>query len=463
MKPVVKFLAASLIAGLSFGAIAADAPAAAAPAVDKSAIINKLLQQVQRAEGEEARLNAERLAKFRAERAQQAALLAEAKTSMAREEARSNELKLTFDANEKVLAELTDQLDAKKGEFGELFGIVRQVSGDLKARFDNSQVSAQFPGREAFLQDLASRTALPSMKELEALWGAMLQEMRESGRVVSFDGTVVKPDGTRSQEKITRIGQFNLLSDNGYAFYNSQTKEVQELTVQPESASLAKAFREQSEGVAGLVVDPSRGAIMSLQTQAVGLGARILPWSPNHQGGEVGWVIFFVLAVCSLLVLWRFFDLFAVGSKVSAQMKNPSKPGNNPLGRVLKTYFDNTSVDQETMELKLDEAILKEIPKIERGIPFVKVGAAVAPLLGLLGTVQGMIQTFQQITLFGAGDPKLMANGISTALVTTIQGLICAIPLVFLHSIVQGKAKGLIHILEEQSAGLIAEHAEKHK
>lgn len=462
MKPVVKFLAASLMAGLSFAAVAADAPAA--PAVDKSQIINKLLQQVQRAESEEAKQNAERLAKFKADRAQQAALLAEAKSALAREEARSNELKASFDANEKTLAELTDELDAKKGEFGELFGVVRQVAGDLKARVDNSQVSAQFPGREAFLQDLATRTALPSLKELEALWGAMLQEMRESGKVVSFDGTVVSPDGTRSQDKITRVGQFNLVTSQGYATYNANTKEIQLLTVQPDYAGIAQSFRNAGDGaMAPLVVDPSRGAIMSLQTQAVSLMSRMLPWSPNHQGGAVGVVIFAVLAVCALLVLWRLFDLFGVSAKVASQMKNPSKPGNNPLGRVLKVYFDNTNVDQETMELKLDEAILKEIPKIERGIAFVKVGAAVGPLLGLLGTVQGMIQTFQQITLFGAGDPKLMANGISTALVTTIQGLCCAIPLVFLHSIVQGKAKGLIHILEEQSAGLIAEHAEKHK
>lgn len=461
MKAVVKFLAASLMAGASFGSFAADAPAA--PAVDKAAVMQNLLQQVRRAETEEARLNAERIAKFKADRAQQAALLAEAKAAWNREEARSNELKATFDANETELAKLSDSLDQKKGEFGELFGVVRQVAGDLKARVDNSQVSAQFPGREAFLGDLATRTALPSLQELEALWGAMLQEMRESGKVVSFDATVVHPDGTRSSQKVTRIGQFNLVTPEGYAFYNAPTKEIQLLTKQPEHATAAIAFQGVTDGVAPVVVDPSRGAIMSLQTQAVGLAARMIPWSPNHQGGEVGWVIFFVLAVCALLVLWRFFDLFTVGGKVSAQMKNPSKPGNNPLGRVLKTYFDNTSVDQETMELKLDEAILKEIPKIERGIAFVKVGAAVGPLLGLLGTVQGMIQTFQQITLFGAGDPKLMANGISTALVTTIQGLVCAIPLVFLHSIVQGKAKGLIHVLEEQSAGLIAEHAEKHK
>lgn len=119
--------------------------------------------------------------------------------------------------------------------------------------------------------------------------------------------------------------------------------------------------------------------------------------------------------------------------------------------------------DVETLELKLDEAILRELPSVDRGINLIKIFAAIAPLLGLLGTVLGMIETFQQITLFGTGDPRIMAGSISMALVTTAQGIIAALPLILVHSIVAAKAKSIVHILDEQTAGFIATSAESEK
>lgn len=109
----------------------------------------------------------------------------------------------------------------------------------------------------------------------------------------------------------------------------------------------------------------------------------------------------------------------------------------------------------------MDEAILRETPTIDRGINLIKMFAAIAPLMGLLGTVIGMILTFQTIMLFGTGDPKIMAGNISLALVTTALGLIAALPLILVHSIVAGKSKAVLHKLDEQSAGLIAAIAEK--
>ena len=128
---------------------------------------------------------------------------------------------------------------------------------------------------------------------------------------------------------------------------------------------------------------------------------------------------------------------------------------------MLAVYHENRDIDEETLQLKLDEAILKEQPALQARIAFIKIISMVAPLLGLLGTVIGMIVTFQAITLFGTGDPKTMAGGISQAFITTVLGLVVAIPTVLLHSIVQSRSTGVMHILTEQSAGLIAEHAEK--
>jgi biopolymer transport protein ExbB len=135
----------------------------------------------------------------------------------------------------------------------------------------------------------------------------------------------------------------------------------------------------------------------------------------------------------------------------------------NPLGRVLAVYHQNRGIDTETLELKLDEAILKDTPALQRGLVTIRVLAVIAPMLGLLGTVTGLIETFQSITLFGTGDPRLMAGGISQALVTTVLGLGAAIPLILMHSALNTRSKRLLAVLEEQSAGLIARHAERER
>jgi biopolymer transport protein ExbB len=179
------------------------------------------------------------------------------------------------------------------------------------------------------------------------------------------------------------------------------------------------------------------------------------------QGGEVGYVIVAVGFIGVFLGLWRMLVLFAMTSKVKAQLKSDKPNSNNPLGRVLKVAEENKNVDTETLELKLEEAVLKERPSIESGLAVLKIIAAVAPLLGLLGTVTGMIETFQAITIFGAGDPKNMAGGISAALVTTVQGLVVAIPVVLMHTLVNGRAKAVIQVLDEQTTGIIAENSER--
>jgi len=117
--------------------------------------------------------------------------------------------------------------------------------------------------------------------------------------------------------------------------------------------------------------------------------------------------------------------------------------------------------NDELLQLKLDEAVLAEIPALERGNSLIKLLAAIAPLLGLLGTVTGMILTFQAISLFGSGDPKLMAGGISQALVTTVLGLVVAIPLLFSHSVIAYLSRSMIQRLDEQCAGVLARSAEE--
>ncbi len=425
-------------------------------AAEKATSLDDLLRMVKKARTDESKVNKQRLAKFRSARNHQKQLLLDAKAQLRNEEARSKRLIKTFDENEKKLAALAEDLRIKSGNLGEMFGVVRQVAGDASARFKNSVISAQIPDRTPFLDDLAQRKELPEIKELQQLWVALLTEMTESGKVSRFTTKVTSAEGVRGEREIIRVGSFNLIDADGFLYFDTDTGEVRDLQRQPESkfTKLVPSFFEATSGVRPLAMDPSRGSLLSLLI----LKKTLMQY--YHEGGIVGYVVTGVFAFGVLLVIIRFFGLLSVGGKIKRQLKS-STPGDNPLGHIMKVYLDNKDDDIENLELRMDEAILKETPKLEWGITIVKVLAALSPLLGLLGTVTGMIATFQSITLFGTGDPKVMAGGISTALVTTVLGLVSAIPLIFLHSIVAGQSRGLIHILEEQSAGLIAEHAEK--
>jgi biopolymer transport protein ExbB len=343
-----------------------------------------------------------------------------------------------------------------------MFGVVRRVAGNTIGSITASNISAQYLGRSELLAELAEAKELPTTKELEELWIALQTEMTESGKVVKFDTEVALLAGGQTVETITRIGSFNLVQGDGnYVIYNSETGKVQPLGKAAEGHFMASA-KELANASAGTVVpfylDPSRGGILRLNTQKATLEDRY------QQGGTPGYVITAVLALGFLIAIVSLFTTLTEGSKIKKQLKDTSNPSEgNALGRILKIYQENRDSDVENLELKLDEAILRETPRIERGINTIKILAAVAPLLGLLGTVIGMIETFQQITLFGTGDPKLMAGSISMALVTTAMGIIAALPLIFVHSVVAGKAKSIVHILDEQSAGIIAAHAEKEK
>ena len=395
--------------------------------------------------------------RFISERNKQKKLLAKEVKTLKELENISAKLQRDFEKHEKELAILEEKLNIAIGTLGEMFGVVKQTAGDFKGQFLNSIISAQYAGRDEFMGNIAERKKLPSLENLNKLWFEIQREMTESGKVVRFQAPVVSADGKKTSKDIVRIGAFNLVADSKYLIYQADTNQIIELPRQPQGKflRLVEDIEELKEGYTAFGLDPSRGAILGMLVQAPSIGERL------QQGGLVGYVIICLLILGLILTGERIKTLRTEKSKIQMQLKSSKINLDNPIGQLISIFDQYQNSDIETLEMKLDETILKATPKLERGISTIKILSAVAPLLGLLGTVTGMIATFQSITLFGTGDPKLMAGGISTALITTVLGLICAIPLLLLHNFVSSYSKSLIHILEEQAAGLLAQKAEK--
>ena len=434
-------------------------------AQDKEAMsLDELLSFVKKGQVTESKENAAREQRFARDKANQAAELKKAEAERARQEEISTQLEDTFEENELLVAAKQKQLKEKLGTLAELFGHLTSTAGDLASNMEVSLISAQYPNREEFLEQLIAKMSgsdkLPSIEEIERVWYELNREMVESGKIASFTAEVAKPDGDKVEQKVVRVGAFNVVSEDGmYLQYVPSKDSLEELARQPSGPYIgwAKELAAATEGMHHFGVDPtgpSGGSFLAALINSPNLEER---W---HQGGYIGYAITAVGVFGLLLALYRLVVLSAVSAKVSSQLKSEKAKDNNPLGRVLKIHEENPSMDTETLELKLSEGILKETPKLESGLNLLKIIAAIAPLMGLLGTVTGMIVTFQAITIFGAGEPKAMAGGISGALVTTVLGLLVAIPMVLLHTIVNGRAQRIIHVLNEQTTGIIAEHTE---
>lgn len=420
--------------------------------------IDALLAKVKRETAQrQTQLSARETAFLDAKKTQQKALRA-ARAELAALKGETTALQGRFDANEAKLAEQEGKLKNRMGDLGEIIGIVNQNASDLEGVLRTSPVSAHMTGRDALIHALAGSRKLPVPDDLEKLWLTMLEEMVESGKVTTFKAAVVQPDGSQSDTQVTRIGPFSLIAQGKYLRFDSDKQQLIELPRQPQSRyrQLAEEV-EAGSGIVTAAIDPTRGTIFELMMEQPTLQERIA------QGGFIGYVILGIAALGLLIALVRLVLLSLERFRISRQLAAPEQPSDgNALGRILKIYDAGRREPIPVLESKLDEAILKELPRVTSGEALIKMLAAVAPLLGLLGTVVGMIETFQAITLFGSGDPKLMAGGISQALVTTMLGLTAAVPLLFAHALLRSRSRVIIEILSQQSAGLIARQMEAH-
>ncbi|MBT5979509.1 MAG: MotA/TolQ/ExbB proton channel family protein [Gammaproteobacteria bacterium] len=401
-----------------------------------------------RAKEDKARLN-----KFLSDKNKQQSLLDNMKYRLTLEERRSERLTKQYEDNDAELSDLEEQLTLKLGSFGELFGIVRQTAGESKGQFALSLTNIEFPERIAFLGDLAERKSLdlPTTEELERLWYEILNELNQSGKVKSYNTDILTKSGELVNQDVLRIGVFNSVSNGDYLNLVAEQNLLEYLPKQPERSIRRSAKKLQnSDDYREVFIDPTRGSLLTKLIDRDTWLERI------NAGGFVGYVIIIILTLGLVMGAMRFKFLNEESKSINKELETNNFSDDSILGKLNSIYSKYSGNNPEDLESQLEDILAKATPPLEKNLSVIKLLAAVAPLLGLLGTVIGMIETFQAITLFGTGDPKLMAGGISQALVTTMLGLIAAVPLLFVHNILDSRSRAISQIYEEQAIGLLA-------
>ncbi|HEX6999024.1 MAG TPA: MotA/TolQ/ExbB proton channel family protein [Gammaproteobacteria bacterium] len=463
----------TLLAGFATLGLLALPAAAQSPANDpappRAATAEALLEQIQNTRQDEMRKFQEAVDAFNATpEAERAAKLQGAEAARNSLAAASEALSAQYQENETRILDLNRQLNEKAASLGlsEVFGLSRQVAGDVATILQQSLITAQLkdsngPPRDEVLRQFASSRRMPVISDLERLWLEIQREMTASGQVARFRTQVVQPTGEAVEADVVRIGPFTALSDGRFLQYLPSLRSLSVLPRQlpGEFMGITEDFLRNTDGYSEAVVDPFRGVTLGLYVQRPTFIERI------ELGEAVGYVIIAVGLAGAAAFLFQLFYLIAVRIAVSRQLKNLEQPRrDNPLGRVLLAFRGDPNrieEDADIAELRIAEAVLREVPKLERFQAFLRLAVAAGPLLGLIGTVVGMIITFQSITESGSSDPRLMATGIGQAMIATVLGLGVAIPLLFANALLNSLSRNVVQILDEQSAGMLAESLEK--
>lgn len=384
------------------------------------------------------------------------AIKAQLATKRASIQAATDALTRTFSENENKLARLEEKLRLETGSLGELFGVVRQNAKELGAELNSTINSVDRGVHTETVNQIIDAKSLPSMPQLSGLWASMNEQIQASSELSKSQIAFINGEGNTQTVDAYRLGSIGLVTEQGYVSWNSQREDAIAYLKQPSNGPTLASLSSLANGeVSNVVVDPSRGFMLEQLALTPSLTDRL------QAGGVVGKVILGLLAIGLIIALVRGVSLMIARQKIRSQLKNSEQAGDNPLGRILAVYDKEQNQTVEALELRLLEAVVDEQTHLEKGLSMLKLLAALAPMLGLLGTVTGMIETFQVITQFGNGDPKVMAGGISMALVTTVLGLVAAMPLLLAHNILSTQAENIRNILEKQGIGLVAEQAEK--
>ncbi|MBN2232732.1 MAG: DUF3450 family protein [Deltaproteobacteria bacterium] len=439
-------------------------PATAAESADGFAAVRRGLQEELNAAHAERR---QTTADIAAERRGLQDDIVALQRDVAAAEAELNRLEKVHDqllAEEKRLAEAQREAIAAMDE---VRGTVRTGARDLLALLESSLVSGHRPGRAEPFRELLAAGRAPRMEEIRALIAAYDDELWGSGTVERQPAAMVGLDGRRRQAEVTRIGALTAICQDdeaglSFAVYGKEHDAFLAVSRVPWfHRRTVKRFLAGED--ADVCLDFSGGATVQR------LALQPTPWERLKSGGVLVWPILFIGIVALGLSVERFFFLRRVKSNTDTVMGRVTglvaggewdaslelvQRRTGPVYNVLAAGLRARRSTREVLEHVFEEAIMKELPRLEKFLPTLQVLAAVAPLLGLLGTVTGMIDTFQVITIYGTGDPKMMSGGISEALVTTKLGLMVAIPIILIHTFFSRRVEAIIGDMEEKAVGL---------
>ena len=385
--------------------------------------LDQLLLSVREQQKQQRARNKRREQQFLADKKQQQLKLQNARRDFERRQRENQPLVSSTERQQLEIDRLKKQLDDVVKDMGDLSSTFREFTGDFSAVLQESMITAQFPGRSEQMRALAASNCQTTIEDIETLWLLLQEEMTEAGKISRFEASVLAADGSNRRSSVLRVGTFSAYSDGDFLRYVPETGELLVLSRQPASRyrRAAAEFAAAPGVIKPLSLDPSRGMLLGMLSYTPSLAERI------EQGGSIALIIIGLGALGIVMAIWRGVYLAIIYWRINIQLASVERPViSNPLGRVLLSVRDVSLDEEELLQLKLDEAVLSEVPALERGNGVIKLLAATSPLLGLLGTVTGMILTFQAISLFGTGDPKLMAGGISQALITTVLAVLKA-------------------------------------
>jgi len=437
-------------------------PAATAPVDARDdASLDAVVRQMRAAREQAKQRLQSREQVFKARLDESKAQLSSAEQALAAAEAEGRRLEGVFDANKTELADKAELLKDKIGALKELFGVFQQNASDLIGAFNGSATSLQYPDRDVWLEGFANRmknaSEVTSADDIKTLWFELLREINARGQIVRLSAPVFTPAGESSRREVVRLGGFSLITAQpspAYLQWKAGQQRVETMVRQPVGpyGPQIERYLAGDQALSTVSLDPTGGTLIELLAEKPTVEERV------DQGGLVGYMIIALGAVAFLLAASKLLDIAVISLRVGLQRRRMDQPkANNALGRLLLVYRDNAHADPETLEMRLHDRVAKETGRIQRFLVFLAIIAAVAPLMGLLGTVVGMINTFQAITLYGTGDPQTMAGGISQALITTVLGLVVAVPAVLLNAVVSARAKRVINRLRQQKALLLGD------
>lgn len=460
-KPfLTKTLLLSALTISAYSLIANPALAADAPNNDAQVVSEKLLTDTKQDNKQLTKALKQREAGFKLTeqeiKQQRQALLAQQRQLQHETETLSEQ----FTRNEETLAKRETRLRLETGSLGELFGVVRQSAKQLSSEINTSVTAIDNATFAPIVADVVAARTLPSMLQLTGLWSALSEQIKASGEIKTVNVAVIDRAGQLADKQAVRLGSIGLVDEQGYLAWNGEKKTATAYLKLPSNGPVATNLVNPNTVGNVVVLDPSRGVMLAQLENTPTLKDRL------ENGGTVGYVIMSLLVVGLLIAIVQGMKLVITRRQIKQQLANPSQIGDNPLGRILQVYVDSNIKSAlhnstEALELRLMEVVIDEQQGLEKGLSMLKLLAALAPMLGLLGTVTGMIETFQVITQFGNGDPKVMAGGISMALITTVLGLVAAMPLLLAHNILSTQADNIRDILEKQGISIVAQEAEK--